>query len=1463
LISGWITFQRLKMAQFQRLLTMDALGNITSFSLDPLGNQVERIDPLGNRATSVYNCVSQLLAEQNPLGYRTSYLYSGRGEQVEEINSRGFRTTSLYDPVGRELATIDALSSRTTFYHDTAGRRVAVENPLGYRTSTVLDAAGQALATQDATGALVTSAYDPVGNEVQRTNPLGSVWTAVYDALRRPLGVATPLGDRTSYFYDAAGNRTGVLNALSHRSTFVFDGQGQQIAVQDALAYRTTRVFDPVGRQIVQQDALGYRTTYQFDPVGRPEATQNALGFRVTTLYDAAGRPVALLDSLGRRTSTVYDGVGQPLAVIMADGVRVSAAYDPAGNRTQSVSGLGHVTSHVFDALDRVVAWIDPLSRRVSLAYDQADRMILRTDARGQVTTYLYSERDEETGRVYADGARVTTGYDAAMQPVLFLDSLGRWTRSYDAAGQLAAENGPNYPYGWPVTSAYDGAGNRVLLDSWWGRLTFAYDPLNRMTAAQFPNFGVVGGTATWSYDARGLIQRQEHANAALTTASYDPVGRALQIWHARPDSTEIDHCFYAYDAAGRPLYKQTLDGYFTYLYDPVDQLTSENNPSSGLTTWTYDTARRRTLQSSPQGVTTYVLDAADELLTAQLGTAVTTYGYDLNGSQVSVQSAAGTTTYGWDPANRLQTVIPPSGTAVTFLYRPDGLRVQRLRTAVDDEGNTLPALQDTIWDGPNVLEWIGDGPGMLFVRGPVLAREQGYSGPGVGGPPGPTRGVDRHYHLDGLGTVQALTDGTAAVLTRYLVDAWGNVLSGGVGHNPFVYLGDPGYWQDGDAGLDYVRARWLRTGTGSWLSVDPVPGEPRYAYARNAPTWLLDPSGAQGFAQRDPAAEAAIAAGFRRIVSGFFSGPNMVAVRPPEWSPSEAPAFPALPAFPAGQGSFAAARPAVPVVSGVVSVAPPGTSPQMSFTPADYPPPHNVGLLYPGLRPPGGGAGPAPAAGRGPQPPAPAAAPPSPDPADLLGQAFNLGRGRFGLQAAGGLFAPLTSDICPRLIDTAGNFSERYLKTPVSPALAITGPTTAPMWDQLIRSIPTQGVAGYAWVKSQLPRVLQDRMPAVRNNAEVNDWMNQFTRGYWRGFFTELCRTIQWLASAGNIWNFIHCSEVLWDIVQKVMQGNWSELWSHYVTGPLTALWQAALEAADMSRPEQFGRVVGSVQFHAALIAAEAILAPEGLEEEAATLLGRLGQRGFRLAESLAKGVRLYGKINSVNPCQAAARQAWRLAGRLGSRASQAARGAWQAVSGGVTAGRPQGGMGALGGPGQPQRARGLAAGAKQMTQTPAAASPAATDRNRYGRRGTPAHQADVAANNNQTTGQLTPQKVGRTVPDGVGRPEQVVTIRGETIDPGPNGRVIVESERFANGWPVSRGRRQIRAMREGDPGATIVVTDPDDPGAPPVIYRPGTQPPPPGRLPRGTPPNVPYPSQQSPFRSQPGWNWTVAQAC
>ena len=102
-------------------------------------------------------------------------------------------------------------------------------------------------------------------------------------------------------------------------------------------------------------------------------------------------------------------------------------------------------------------------------------------------------------------------------------------------------------------------------------------------------------------------------------------------------------------------------------------------------------------------------------------------------------------------------------------------------------------------------------------------------------------------YHLDGLGSVTALSDGIQrlAQTERYL--AWGgsNGSQGSV-DQPFMFTGRE---FEKTTGLQYNRARWLDSGLGRWNRKDPalraVPCRVNlFAYTMKSPTNGIDPSG-------------------------------------------------------------------------------------------------------------------------------------------------------------------------------------------------------------------------------------------------------------------------------------------------------------------------------------------------------------------------------------------------------------------------------------------------------------------------------------------------------------------------------------------------------------------------------------------------------------------------------------------
>jgi RHS repeat-associated protein len=97
-------------------------------------------------------------------------------------------------------------------------------------------------------------------------------------------------------------------------------------------------------------------------------------------------------------------------------------------------------------------------------------------------------------------------------------------------------------------------------------------------------------------------------------------------------------------------------------------------------------------------------------------------------------------------------------------------------------------------------------------------------------------------------GSVRAVEDVSGGLLAQREYDVWGNLTSATGGDETLGFTGEP---QDPETGLVSLRARWYEPATGRMLGRDPLPGTLRdpqtqhaYAYARNNPVSVLDPSG-------------------------------------------------------------------------------------------------------------------------------------------------------------------------------------------------------------------------------------------------------------------------------------------------------------------------------------------------------------------------------------------------------------------------------------------------------------------------------------------------------------------------------------------------------------------------------------------------------------------------------------------
>ena len=284
---------------------------------------------------------------------------------------------------------------------------------------------------------------------------------------------------------------------------------------------------------------------------------------------------------------------------------------------------------------------------------------------------------------------------------------------------------------------------------------------------------------------------------------------------------------------------------------------------------WQYDAAGNRTTTTykratveAPNTVATTTTIAAvftgNDWLTSQTSTVktaaatnatTTIYGYDQNGAQTHkrVGAAGSVEVNDWQFDGTLaSTVTQGQATGGSeFVYDAAGNRLKQRTQIGKPEAKEVRYLVDPNTSYAQVVQE-RDENNVLQAR---YAWEDGLA------PLVMWRRTDSgayaafFYLCDGQDSVRQLTDAAGKVTDSYFYDAFGNALQGGSGDTPntFRYTGQ----QLDASGNYYLRARYYNSGSGRFLSHDPLMGSSsdpismhRYLYAANDGVNFGDPSG-------------------------------------------------------------------------------------------------------------------------------------------------------------------------------------------------------------------------------------------------------------------------------------------------------------------------------------------------------------------------------------------------------------------------------------------------------------------------------------------------------------------------------------------------------------------------------------------------------------------------------------------
>jgi len=394
------------------------------------------------------------------------------------------------------------------------------------------------------------------------------------------------------------------------------------------------------------------------------------------------------------RTIVSYDAAGRITRIVDANGVNTDLTYTPRGwVHTSSIAGA--LTTIDYGPTGAVSRITDPDGVFTTYTYDDAHRLTDITDALGNHIHYTLDAAGDKTKEDTYDSSNV-------LHRTL--------SRTYNMLGQLTAvTDGLSHTvFSAGFSDSYDANGNLIHSADGLGiQRKQGYDALNRLVIT-LDNFnGTDAATqntqATYAYDALSNLKDITDPDGLSTTYDYDGLSDPKAL-HS-PDTGTAQ---YQVDASGNRIQKIDAKGIVrNATYDVLNRPVTVTYPDSSQNIiYHYDEPDSTTgcSGSYPIGRLTRIEEAA----------ATTTFCYDARSNVVLKKQAQGsqvdTVTYTYTLANRLSSIVAPSGN-VTLYGRDAAGRISAVTvTPASGSGQTVVSAISYLPFGPIDAYTLGNG---------------------------------------------------------------------------------------------------------------------------------------------------------------------------------------------------------------------------------------------------------------------------------------------------------------------------------------------------------------------------------------------------------------------------------------------------------------------------------------------------------------------------------------------------------------------------------------------------------------------------------------------------------------------------------------------------------------------------------------------------------------------------------